>query len=100
MEGFSSLNKAFDSRVRLGVMAILIVNEWVSYKELKVRLELTDGNLASHLSALEKIKYIEVKKQFKGKRPLTTYKVTEEGRLAFQKHIEGLESLLNGNPKP
>lgn len=96
MEGFSDLNKAFDSRVRIGVMAILIVNEWVSYKELKERLDLTDGNLASHLSALEKVKYLEVKKQFKGKRPLTTYKITESGREAFEKHINALEMLLKG----
>ena len=55
MEGFNQLNKAFDSRVRMGVMSILIVNSWVSYKELKQLLDLTDGNLASHINALEKI---------------------------------------------
>ncbi|GIR58282.1 MAG: transcriptional regulator [Bacteroidota bacterium] len=94
MKGFDQLNKAFESRVRLGLMSILSVNSWVSYKEIKDLLEVTDGNLASHVQSLEKIKYLEIKKQFIGKKPLTTYKVTKMGKEAFEKHIEGLEKLL------
>ena len=94
MKGFDQLNKAFESRVRLGLMSILSVNSWVSYKEIKDLLEVTDGNLASHVHSLEKIKYLEIKKQFIGKKPLTTYKVTKMGKEAFEKHIEGLEKLL------
>ena len=94
MKGFNQLNKAFESRVRLGLMSILSVNSWVSYKEIKDLLEVTDGNLASHVQSLEKIKYLEIKKQFIGKKPLTTYKVTKMGKEAFEKHIEGLEKLL------
>ena len=94
MKGFDQLNKAFESRVRLGIMSILSVNSWVSYKEIKDLLEVTDGNLASHVQSLEKIKYLEIKKQFIGKKPLTTYKVTKMGKEAFEKHIEGLEKLL------
>tara|TARA_B100000989_G_scaffold240038_1_gene186927 strand:- start:422 stop:712 length:291 start_codon:yes stop_codon:yes gene_type:complete len=94
MKGFDQLNKAFESRVRLGLMSILSVNSWVSYKEIKDLLEVTDGNLASHVQSLEKIKYLEIKKQFIGKKPLTTYKVTKIGQEAFEKHIEGLEKLL------
>ena len=94
MKGFDQLNKAFESRVRLGLMSILSVNSWVSYKEIKELLEVTDGNLASHVQSLEKIKYLEIKKQFIGKKPLTTYKVTKMGKEAFEKHIEGLEKLL------
>ena len=94
MKGFDQLNKAFESRVRLGLMSILSVNSWVSYKEIKNLLEVTDGNLASHVQSLEKIKYLEIKKQFIGKKPLTTYKVTKMGQEAFEKHIEGLEKLL------
>ncbi|MBL4705893.1 MAG: transcriptional regulator [Flavobacteriales bacterium] len=96
MKGFSKLNKAFDSRVRLGVMSILLVNEWVKYGELKERLSLTDGNLASHISALDKLKYVEIHKEFVGKRPQTTYRVTKAGRMAFEEHLDGLESLLRG----
>ena len=94
MKGFDQLNKAFESRVRLGLMSILSVNSWVSYKEIKDLLEVTDGNLASHVHSLEKIKYLEIKKQFIGKKPLTTNKVTKMGKEAFEKHIEGLEKLL------
>ena len=96
MQGFNQLNKAFDSRVRLGLMSILVVNDWVSYKEIKETLNLTDGNLASHVAALEKLKYIEVKKQFVGKKPQTTYKTTRSGRKAFADHIDGLEKILKG----
>ena len=94
MKGFDQLNKAFESRVRLGLMSILSVNNWVSYKEIKDLLEVTDGNLASHIQSLEKINNLEIKKQFIGKKPLTTYKVTEIGKKAFKNHIEGLEKLL------
>ena len=89
-----SLNKVFESRIRLGVMSILMINEWVEYKTLKQMLEVTDGNLASHISALEKNEYIEVRKQFIGKRPNTTYKATKEGRKAFNAHLDVLENLL------
>ena len=95
MKGFDQLNKAFDSRVRLGLMSILSVNEWVSYKEIKNLLDLTDGNLASHIHALEKINFIEIKKQFIGKKPLTTYRVTNIGKNAFKEHLSGLEKLIN-----
>ncbi|MDG1237745.1 MAG: transcriptional regulator [Flavobacteriales bacterium] len=95
MEGFNLLNKAFDSRVRLGLMSILSVNEWISYKEVKNLLDLTDGNLASHIQALEKINFLEIKKQFIGKKPLTTYRITEIGKNAFKDHVSGLEKLIN-----
>ena len=95
MEGFNLLNKAFDSRVRLGLMSILSVNEWISYKEVKNLLDLTDGNLASHIQALEKINFLEIKKQFIGKKPLTTYRITEIGKNAFKVHVSGLEKLIN-----
>ena len=95
MKGFGDLNKAFDSRVRLGVMSVLVINDWVPYKEVKETLSLTDGNLASHISALEKLKYVEVKKEFVGKKPMTSYAVTIEGKKAFTAHLDALEKLIN-----
>lgn len=89
-----NLNKVFESRVRLGIMSILMVNEWVEFKMLKDLLKVTDGNLASHLSALEKKELIEVHKEFVGKKPRTTYKATQEGRLLFTKHLQALEALI------
>nr|WP_294925686.1 transcriptional regulator [uncultured Flavobacterium sp.] len=88
------LNKDFESRVRLGIMSILMVNEWVDFTEMKGLLNITDGNLASHSSALEKSEYIEVKKEFVGKKPKTSYRVTERGRLAFKEHLSYLEKLM------
>lgn len=94
MNFFDNLDKAFESKVRLGVMAILVVNEWVSYTDLKEALNLTDGNLASHLSALEKMGYIRVKKEFVGKKPKTSYRVSDEGNTAFERHLKALEGLI------
>jgi predicted ArsR family transcriptional regulator len=88
------LNKVFESRIRLGVMSILLVNEWVDYKQLKEMLSVTDGNLASHISALDKHEYVEVRKQFIGKKPNTSYRVTSAGRKAFGDHLDALEKLL------
>jgi DNA-binding MarR family transcriptional regulator len=88
------LNKAFESRVRLGIMSILMVNTWVDYKDIKEKLDLTDGNLASHISGLEKLEYITIRKRFIGKKTNTSYKVTKLGKKAFQDHINGLEKLL------
>lgn len=90
----SNLNKEFESRVRLGIMSVLMVNDWVDFGEMKQLLEVTDGNLASHSTALEKANYIEIKKEFVGKKPRTSYRVTLSGRDAFQKHLAALEKLL------
>lgn len=88
------LNKAFESRVRLGIMSILMVNDFIDFGTLKEQLQITDGNLASHLSALEKLQYIEVKKQFIGKKPNTSYAVTIAGKKAFSEHLTALEKLI------
>jgi DNA-binding MarR family transcriptional regulator len=88
------LNKAFENRIRLGIMSILMVNDKVEFSSLKEMLDITDGNLASHISALEKAGYIEVQKQFIGKKPNTTYTVTRAGKKAFNEHLDALEKLL------
>ncbi len=93
----TKLNKAFESRIRLGIMSVLMVNEKIEFSELKETLDLTDGNLASHIAALEKIKYVEVSKQFIGKKPNTTYFATEAGRKAFTDHLSALEALINSH---
>lgn len=88
------LNKAFENRIRLGIMSILMVNDKVEFSAMKEMLDITDGNLASHISALEKLEYIEVQKQFIGKKPNTTYSVTRIGKKAFNEHLDALEKLL------
>jgi DNA-binding MarR family transcriptional regulator len=94
-EILKQMDKAFESRVRVGIMALLLVNEWIDFNALKQRLGITDGNLASHTTALEKKGFIEVRKQFIGKRPNTTYKVTDKGKEAFARYITALKELLN-----
>ena len=88
------LDKAFESRIRLGIMSVLMVNEWVEFNELKTLLEVTDGNLASYIAALKKKGFIEVRKRFVGKKPNTSFRVTSEGRTAFEQHLAALENLL------
>lgn len=88
------LNKAFESKIRLGVMSVLLVNSDVSFNDLKELLDVTDGNLASHLKHLEKENYISVKKSFINRKPNTVYVITEKGRDAFEMHLKTLEEIL------
>lgn len=81
--------------MRLGIMSILMVNDFVDFSALKEQLHVTDGNLASHLSALEKLEYVAVKKQFIGKKPNTSYATTSAGKKAFSEHLDALERLIN-----
>jgi len=94
MSIINNINKAFDHRIRLGIMSVLMVNESADFKELKELLGATDGNLASHAKALEKEEYIIVNKTFIGRKPNTSYRVTRKGKMAFKKHIEALEKLI------
>ncbi len=89
-----NLNKAFDNRIRLGIMSILMVDDEMNFNSLKEILQVTDGNLASHLKGLEEIGYITVKKGFIGRKTNTTYEVTLNGKKAFQEHLNALEDLI------
>ena len=91
----SNLQKVFESRIRLGIMSALMVNDTVDFNALKELLGLTDGNLASHLKALEQQEIILVSKQFIGRKPSTTYTATERGRDLFRIHLSALEKLIN-----
>jgi len=90
-----NINKAFDHRIRLGIMSVLMVNESADFNMLKELLGVTDGNLASHTKALEADNYIAIEKQFIGKKPNTKYIATKEGKKAFQDHIDALEKLIS-----
>ena len=89
------LEKAFDNRIRLGVMSMLMVNDWVDFTTLRDQLGVSDGNLASHLKALEKATYLELRKRFVGRKPNTSYTATEKGRAAFLEHLKYLEKIIN-----
>ena len=92
----SGLNKVFESRIRLGVMSILMVNEEVNFNDLKQMLEVTDGNLATHLVNLEENNFIKVHKGFVVKKTNTTYVITKSGEKAFTEHIAALETMIKG----
>ncbi|PHR11098.1 MAG: transcriptional regulator [Aequorivita sp.] len=89
-----NINKLFDHRIRLGIMSILVVNEDADFNRLKELLDVTDGNLASHIKALEQAEYILVEKSFVGRKPNTNYIITKLGKAAFTKHIDALEKLI------
>lgn len=91
----SNINKAFDHRIRLGIMSVLMVNEYADFKTLKELLGATDGNIASHTKALEKQNYIKVEKSFIDRKPNTRYLASDKGRKAFKEHLDALEKLLN-----
>lgn len=87
-------DKAFENRIRLQIMSVLVANESYDFNSLKELLHVTDGNLASHLKALEKEKYITVNKSFIGRKPNTQYSASAKGREAFKNHLQSLEDLI------
>jgi DNA-binding MarR family transcriptional regulator len=92
----SGLNKLFDNRIRLGVMSVLIVNDEISFNDLKGMLEVTDGNLATHLVTLEENGFIKVHKGFIGRKTNTTYSITKLGEREFKDHVKALEGMIKG----
>ncbi len=90
----NGLHRAFESRIRLGIMSALAVNESIDFNALKALLDVTDGNLASHLKGLEKEGFVAVEKSFVGRKTNTSYAITEEGRNTFEAHLEALEALI------
>ncbi|MBK7141300.1 MAG: transcriptional regulator [bacterium] len=90
------LNKCFENRTRLGIMAALMVNDSIDFKALKQLLGTTDGNLSSNVSTLEQYGYVKVKKRFIEKTANTSYSVTKVGRKAFENHLSALEELIRG----
>jgi DNA-binding MarR family transcriptional regulator len=80
----------------MGVMSILIVNSEVGFNDLKEMMQVTDGNLASHMINLEENGFIKVHKGFIGRKTSTTYSITRAGEKAFKDHIEALENMIKG----
>jgi DNA-binding HxlR family transcriptional regulator len=91
---FEKLDKAFENRIRLQIMSVLVANQQYDFNSLKKLLDITDGNLASHLKGLEKEEYILVNKSFLGRKPNTNYEATDKGKKAFKEHLDALEQLI------
>jgi DNA-binding HxlR family transcriptional regulator len=91
---FENLDRVLEHRVRLQIMSVLVTEDALDFNSLKELLNVTDGNLASHIKALEKEKYISVNKTFVDKKPNTRYKITEKGKTSFKKHLDALELVI------
>ena len=83
--------------IRSKLVSLLISNDELPFKALKEALGVTDGNLSSHLSKLEKEEYIMIEKTFEGKRPKTVIKIAPTGRVAFEAYIEALKAFIEEN---
>jgi DNA-binding MarR family transcriptional regulator len=91
---FDNLDRVLEHRIRLQIVSVLVTEDALDFNSLKETLNVTDGNLASHIKALEREKYISVNKTFIDRKPNTRYKITERGRNAFRKHLDALEQLI------
>jgi DNA-binding HxlR family transcriptional regulator len=96
---FENLDKTLEHRTRLQIISVLAANDSYDFNALKELLDATDGNLATHLKALERERYISVNKSFVEKKPNTRYKITERGRSSFKRHIDALEELIKQQRK-
>ncbi len=96
MENFNpaEVNKLIHAPIRLGIMTILNSVNKVNFIYLRKKLEVTDGNLSSHMEKLEKAGYVSVKKTFIDKKPNTVYSITEKGKKAFRGYLEHLEKII------
>jgi len=83
--------------VRSKLLSLLISNDEMPFKALKEALNVTDGNLSSHLSKLEKEEYVLIEKMFEGKRPKTVVHITQKGKDAFALYIEALKKFIEEN---
>ena len=88
------LNRTALESDRVAGMSALVVNDYLDFNALKTLLEVTDGNLASHLRSLENSGYVSFKKEFLNRKPNTSYRATREGKAAFVRHIRAIEKLL------
>ena len=92
---FNGLDTAIHGPTRLGVMTALYVDGELDFTTIKKRLDATDGSLGVHLQKLEEKDYIKSKKEFIGRRPKTTYRLTTPGRKALRKYLESMQQLLD-----
>ena len=90
----NDLDKVIHERMRLGIISALAANEKLSFTELKKLLDTTDGNISVHARKLEDAGYVTLEKSFKGRMPLTEYKITKDGRKALTRYLDHMEALI------
>lgn len=91
----SELDKVIHERMRLGIISALAANERLSFSELRDLLNTTDGNVSVHARKLEDAGYLSCKKSFRGRKPLTEYRITARGRKALEKYLDHMEALIS-----
>ena len=91
----SELDKIIHERMRLGIISALAANETLSFTDLKNLLNTTDGNISVHARKLEEANYLTCEKSFKGRVPLTEYRITTDGREALSRYLNHMEALIN-----
>jgi DNA-binding HxlR family transcriptional regulator len=89
-----NLDRIIHERMRLGIVSALAVSESLTFNELKKLLQTTDGNLSVHARRLEEADYVECTKSFEGRVPKTEYRLTQEGRKAFERYLNHMEALI------
>lgn len=95
----NDLNKVIHERMRLGIISALAANDKLSFTELKNLLDTTDGNISVHARKLEDAGYVTCEKSFKGRMPLTEFRITKDGRGALQRYLAHMEALINAMKK-
>lgn len=93
-DGASKFDRLIYERVRLGIMSALAVRDEMSFNELKVLFEISDGNLGAHARKLEDAGYVECSKSFEDRRPRTVYRITQPGRAALNRYLDHVEAVL------
>lgn len=98
-EPFLQLDRVIHEKGRLAIMSMLAASPELSFTELRDGLAMTDGNLTSHVRALQQAGYVAVAKSFQNRRPLTTCSLTPAGRKAFTEYINLLEQIIRQTKK-
>jgi DNA-binding MarR family transcriptional regulator len=91
----TELDKLIHERLRLGIISALAANDSMSFSDLKNLLQTTDGNVSVHARKLEEAGYVTCEKSFKGRVPLTEYRITAAGREALNRYLNHMEALIN-----
>jgi len=91
----TELDKLIHERLRLGIISALAANDSMSFGDLKNLLQTTDGNVSVHARKLEEAGYVTCEKSFKGRVPLTEYRITSAGREALKRYLNHMEALIN-----
>ena len=93
-EPFLNLDRVIHEKGRLAIVSLLAASPELSFTDLRDTLNMTDGNLTTHIRTLQEVGYVSVTKSYQNRRPLTTCALTAQGRRAFTAYIDLLEQIV------